>query len=181
MQMIVEESVPPLVYQLFDQIYARLNTGYLPKELQREEIYHEIDTWAESQLYEQIQDVLQRIVECIYSHKILNSESLTNRAKAYIEEHISEDFGLNDVISSMYVGRSKFTEEFKKETGENFIDYVIRRRMETAMELIKSGTYSSAKLAQAVGYSDLKYFQKSFKKYTGYSVKEYQRLFHNDK
>lgn len=180
LQLVMEMSVPALIYQLFNCLYERLDKVYLPECLRKDEVYRRIDREPEKELYTEIYEILLGVMKYIHSQMVLDSASLAERAKLYIEQHISESVSLQDVANSMYVSRSKFTEEFKRETGENFMDYLIHRRMELAKELLKLGKYSGEKLAQMVGYSELKYFQKCFKKYTGYSVKEYQRLFCNE-
>ena len=180
-QMAAEENAHLLIYQMLERLYEKMEGIILSEGLHKEETYCQINTWTEKDVFAKIKAILQRMVKHVRSQKVLDSESLAARAKEYIERHISEDFSLDDVISSMYVSRSLFAKEFKKQTGESFMNYVIRRRMETAMELIKKGESSSSRLARAVGYAEREYFQKSFKKYTGYTVKEYQRLFQNEK
>lgn len=106
----------------------------------------------------------------------LSAEDIIEKAKGYIEKHIAEELSVEVIAESIYLSRSHFAREFKRCTGDSVMDYVIKKRMELAIELIKNGERSQKKISSSVGYVDLKYFQRSFKKYTGYTVKEYQRL-----
>ena len=45
---------------------------------------------------------------------------------------------------------------------------------EKAVELAESGRYTATEICKMVGYTDKKYFNRSFKKFTGRSVEDYQ-------
>lgn len=110
--------------------------------------------------------------------KQLNPEKLVEYAKEYIESHISDELTVDAIAQKVYMSRSHFAREFKRITDVSVMDYVINRRMERAILMLRNGERSQSKVAEAVGYKDLKYFQRSFKKYTGHTIKEYQRLLH---
>lgn len=121
----------------------------------------------------------QRIIgEQTEEKEELPPEKLVEHAREYIESHIAEDLSVEAIAGKVYLSRSHFAREFKRLTGESVMDYVIKRRMERAIAMMRNGEESQKKIAAAVGYDDLKYFQRSFKKYTGHTVKEYQRLLH---
>ncbi|MDD4851444.1 MAG: helix-turn-helix domain-containing protein, partial [Gemmiger sp.] len=62
---------------------------------------------------------------------------------------------------------------FKEQTGENFKDYMTRVRMENAARLL--GTDKKVyEIAQEVGYSDIKYFSRLFKGFSGSTPNEYR-------
>ncbi|MNJ80329.1 HTH-type transcriptional regulator YesS [compost metagenome] len=66
---------------------------------------------------------------------------------------------------------------FKKETGEKFSNYVVKLRMEKAIEEIeKTGDVKVFELAEKLGFGDNpQYFSQVFKKYTGHTPSEYKR------
>ena len=63
---------------------------------------------------------------------------------------------------------------FKKEKQTTFTKYLVALRMEKAMELLKYKTDKIIEISEQVGYNEVYYFSHSFKKYTGYSPKEYR-------
>jgi len=107
---------------------------------------------------------------------LLTSENAVKKAKEYIDRHLGDDLSVEKIADKVALSRSHFAREFKRITGATVMDYVIDVRMKRAVEMICDGETSQSKIAAAVGYYDLKYFQRSFKKYTGYTVKEYRRL-----
>jgi two-component system response regulator YesN len=66
---------------------------------------------------------------------------------------------------------------FKKETGEKFSQYVMKRRIKKAVELIaEQPDIKIYELAERVGYGDNpQYFSQVFKKVMGCSPTEYMR------
>jgi len=48
--------------------------------------------------------------------------------------------------------------------------------MQKTIDLLQEGKYSIKEISEMVGYNDTKYFHRSFKKYTGYTIKQYQKL-----
>ena len=66
---------------------------------------------------------------------------------------------------------------FKKATGQNFMEYVIEIRILNARNLLVQTNQDVAEIAAKVGYTDLKYFSRIFKKMTNLTPSEYRRLY----
>uniref|UniRef100_UPI00272D2A7A helix-turn-helix domain-containing protein n=1 Tax=Vallitalea guaymasensis TaxID=1185412 RepID=UPI00272D2A7A len=62
-----------------------------------------------------------------------------------------------------------------KETGINFKTYLINKRMDKAIQLIKSTNFKTYEIAHLVGFSNPHYFSVSFRKYTGQSPTDYRK------
>lgn len=110
--------------------------------------------------------------------QILAADNLVDKTKSYIRKHIKQDFGLDEIAEYLHVSRSYLVKYFKKYSGETVMEYVLKIKMEHVLSLMKKGVFSPEVLAAEVGYHDVRYFQRVFKKYTGYSIKEYDRLLH---
>ncbi|MDO5409652.1 MAG: response regulator [Lachnospiraceae bacterium] len=101
--------------------------------------------------------------------------SLIEDAKAYIGEHFaSSDFSLNTVAGYIGVSPSYFSSIFKQETGQSFINYLTKVRMDKACELLRCTTLRIVDVGERVGYSDSHYFSATFKKVIGKTPKEYK-------
>ena len=70
---------------------------------------------------------------------------------------------------------SYFSNIFKSQTGETFIEALTKKRMETAKKLIENTSKKSYEIAGEVGFSDPHYFSIAFKKYTGLTPTEYAK------
>lgn len=99
----------------------------------------------------------------------------------YVDSHLEDDrLSLKWVSAELvyrnedYVGRA-----FSAYTGENFLSYLNRRRMERAKFLISTlGDDRLYTVAEQIGLGhNPRYFSKLFKKYTGATPKEYRKRF----
>ena len=66
---------------------------------------------------------------------------------------------------------------FKKDTGMTFLEYVSKVRMDMAKQLLKETSCIVADICEKVGYSDVRYFTKTFTKYSGLKPNEYRKLY----
>ena len=67
-----------------------------------------------------------------------------------------------------------FSKLFKEESGENFIEYLTRIRIDRAKELLAEGGVRVQEVSDAVGFLDVAHFSRIFKTYVGCSPKEYR-------
>ncbi|MDQ0233070.1 YesN/AraC family two-component response regulator [Metabacillus malikii] len=63
---------------------------------------------------------------------------------------------------------------FKKEVGISVTEYIQRTKIEEAKKLISFSDYSLSKIHTLLNFTDQSYFTKVFKKYTGYTPKQYR-------
>ncbi len=97
------------------------------------------------------------------------------KAREYIHGHYREHgLSLNTVAAAVNVSPNHFSTIFTRETGENFISYVTRTRIEQAKYLLRTTKLRTADIAYEVGYSDSHYFSFVFKKNVGFSPREFR-------
>jgi two-component system response regulator YesN len=105
--------------------------------------------------------------------------SIINRVESIIHSNLhNSQLTLYGVASEMlYMNADYLGKLFKKETGERFSNYVMKARMEKAIELI--GEMDDVKvfeLAELLGFGDNpQYFSQVFKKHTGFTPSEFKR------
>ncbi|SFI79230.1 Helix-turn-helix domain-containing protein [Paenibacillus sp. UNC496MF] len=93
---------------------------------------------------------------------------------AYLDAHYFEDVSLIDVATRYHMDASYLSKQFKAVTGENFIEYVTRKRMEKACELLRGSELKINDISELVGYENQRYFSQVFKKFTGLTPSEYR-------
>ena len=96
------------------------------------------------------------------------------RAIAYIREHIGENVTLEQVAGHVHLHPNYFSEMFKRETGQNFANYVREAKMRRAQHLLSETPAKISEVARQVGYTDVKHFNRLFKQYTGMTPSEYR-------
>lgn len=126
-------------------------------------------------------DLLRRTVITEAKELLARQQSATARpirlAKEYVLQHYREPITLEKVCEEVGFSVSYFSSLFKKETGENFVHFLMRTRIERARELLAQTNMSVAEVCSQVGYSDLKYFTQTFKKETNLSPGQYRKLY----
>ncbi|MDF2987858.1 MAG: response regulator containing CheY-like receiver domain and AraC-type DNA-binding domain [Eubacterium sp.] len=98
-------------------------------------------------------------------------------AKEFIFEKYSDaNLSLSTVASKVMMSPSHFSTIFAAETGETFIEFLTKVRINKAKELLKTTNMLSADIAYETGYNDPHYFSNLFKKQTGYSPRNFKKL-----
>ncbi len=101
--------------------------------------------------------------------------TLISDAKDYIAENFANsDFSLNMIAAQIGVSPSYFSSIFKQETGQSFVEYLTKIRIEKACELLRCTTLRTSEIGAQVGYNDPHYFSATFKKIMGQSPKEFK-------
>lgn len=124
--------------------------------------------------------VLKKLNDALVSRNLVSSnvvvqDNVISVACNYINNHLQDDFTYRDVATFVHLSPRHFLRRFQNEMGENFSVYVQRIRIEGAMRLLEEEKIMIEDISRLVGYQDDKYFQKIFKKYTGYTMREYRR------
>lgn len=102
------------------------------------------------------------------------SESVVEKAKAYIQENFNKEISLDEVSRMVDISPYYFSKLFKQEEGVNFIEYLTKIRMNNAKKLLRNPGYSIKEICGRSGYSDPNYFSRIFKKYEGVTPSEYR-------
>lgn len=116
---------------------------------------------------ESLQDIFKSVSVSIEQHKQPKSNQVIVSAKDYILNHYNKHISLNDVAKYVFMHPIYFCTMFKKETGENFNEYLTQVRLTKAFDLIKSTNMKIYEISNAVGYKSTKHFSRLFKQYFG--------------
>ena len=111
---------------------------------------------------------------CMKISEIHQSKQSMIIAKKYIEEQFSGNITLEDVAELVHLSPNYFSNLFKEEFGETFIEFLTRTRMLQAKLLIEKNVYSLKEICFEIGYKDPNYFSRVFKKYYHMSPKHFQ-------
>ena len=96
------------------------------------------------------------------------------KARKFIRENLEERISLTEVARAVRVNRSYLSERFKEVTGENFVSYIARARVEKARALLANSGARISEIAFAAGFQSLSQFNRVFKKRCGQSPRAYR-------
>lgn len=96
-----------------------------------------------------------------------------DRMKQYIQAHYRERI-TKDVLAD-YIRRSPSYAAalFKKGTGQTISEYVHAVRMKTALYMLSASLLSITEISEYLGYADVSYFQRLFKRTFGHPPSHY--------
>ncbi|MGE5614581.1 MAG: response regulator [Bacillota bacterium] len=122
-----------------------------------------------------IKEICINLANSILSMRQNTCKLLLDKAKEYIKENYSDqEISINKVSSHLHISPSYLSLIFKKETGETFLNYLIRIRLEAAEGLLMNTSLKTSEIAKRIGYSDPHYFSYFFKRNFGVSPREFR-------
>lgn len=96
-------------------------------------------------------------------------------AVRYLQEnYANSELKLADVLDHLGVSRSYFSNVFKAQTGQSFVEYLTGLRMEQAKRLLRETGLCTYEIAERIGFVDPHYFSVSFRRRTGMTPREYR-------
>lgn len=128
-----------------------------------------------SQIRAVFADGVDELVTLVSTYHLNLSGSLVGKVCLYVLEHMDDEITLQEISEKFFISRNYFCTVFKQETGENFIEYVTKVKMERARVLLKEYDYKAYEIGKLLGYQETPYFSKLFKRHTGLSPSEYRK------
>lgn len=99
---------------------------------------------------------------------------ILSRVFDYIEAHLTEQIHLTEAAREIGVSGAYLSTMFKKEIGQNFIEYINQRKIEAAKTMLEEGKLVY-EVSDILGFENSTYFSKVFKRYEGISPDAYKR------
>lgn len=101
--------------------------------------------------------------------------STLKKAVRYVEENYNTAISLQEVADRVYLTPAYLSDQFRKETGKTFTEYLKHLRIDKARKLLQISELKVSEIADMVGYQDCSYFNRLFKQYTGKTPNEYRK------
>lgn len=120
-------------------------------------------------------ELCETLIENIEKSRAQDQANLVTRAISYINNQYGNiKLDVQMVCEHLHVSTSYFSRLFKTETNETFVEYITRKRMEKAKELLKTSNMKVFEISQVIGYEDPHYFSYNFRKQTGMTPTEFR-------
>jgi AraC-like DNA-binding protein len=104
----------------------------------------------------------------------LDRQARTHFAITHVAAHFDRKIALNHVAILCQLSPPQFCRVFKQEHGLSFVQYLLRYRIERACERLANPGARAKDVAYSVGFNDLTYFSRAFKRQVGVCPSEYQ-------
>ncbi len=93
----------------------------------------------------------------------------------YIDENCASPLTLDEVCRISALSKTYFCYLFKLITKQTFVEYLTAQRIRASMDLLENRAASIAEISEQLGFNNVAYFSKIFKKLTGSSPSSYRR------
>ena len=119
----------------------------------------------------------EREVDRLYSENLFRPEQYVQvrQSRAFMEKFHADRIELNDLARAAFMSRFHYVRIFQRMYGLTPRNYLRDLRISKAKKLINKGL-PITQVCLDVGYESLPTFSAVFKKCTGYTPREYQRI-----
>ena len=156
-------------YSEFEYAQEALKLGvvnYLLKPIGKKKLIEAVDEAVKVMEKQVRAGMIEKVVDekiVDTNNKMDSTKDTIRKAIAYIDQHLKDELTLKDVAAHIHLNPSYFSVLFKEQANLNFSEYVTRRRIQRAKELVISTNLPINEIAEEVGYKTSKYFIKIFK------------------
>jgi len=163
-------------YQFIMQVYSELS-----EQTGKQHYFSPIELWEEMDKLSSLADLKPFISDHFLneSSRFVEKEHaaehfIVEKAKLIMTERYSSALSLQIVADELKVHPVWLSHLFKRESGQNFLDYLTELRIDIAKQSLRNSNKKIYEIALEVGYQDLQYFGKLFKKRAGVTPREYR-------
>lgn len=108
------------------------------------------------------------------------ADDIFGRLQKFISEHYMDKLTLSQISQEIHANGSYLSRLYKIKTGQNLFDAINKMKLEKAKEYISQGK-KIYEIAQMVGFDDVSYFSRVFRKYEGCAPREYEKKLREEK
>ncbi|MEL6844292.1 MAG: response regulator, partial [Bacteroidota bacterium] len=117
----------------------------------------------------------QMFFEPIKEHQLSPDEKLTHSAIQLIETHLDDpEFNVQKLAQMLSHSQSSLYRKIKETTDKSLVEFIRDVRLRKAAQLLQENELSITQVAYAVGFNDVKYFRKHFKKLYSLTPSEFK-------
>lgn len=111
----------------------------------------------------------------VIDEKLCNASRIDN-VISYLNKHYHRKMDLSEIASHASMNPAAFCRFFKSKTGKTFKNYVLDMRISYARKLLLMDDMNISQISVKCGFDTISYFNKTFKKHSGYSPTEYRKM-----
>ncbi|MFD0692988.1 helix-turn-helix domain-containing protein [Paenibacillus sp. GCM10027628] len=124
----------------------------------------------------EIYQFLKTVCDYVDSKKKSHNTGLKDQVLNYIDEHLADmDLSLTSLSLKFEVNAPYLSRFIKEQSGETFIDYVNKQRVQLAKKLMLDTDDTITEITQKVGFTNSNTFIRVFKRYEGITPGQFRK------
>ncbi|OAB40490.1 AraC family transcriptional regulator [Paenibacillus antarcticus] len=117
--------------------------------------------------------IMQEYCNAVHEFSTRKYSVIVKNAVNYIDMNLEKPLTLQHIATNIHVNPSHLSRKFKQEVRMTMMDYINQKRIEESKLYLQRGMISITEVAFMVGFNDLNYFTRVFKKYTSITPTQY--------
>lgn len=155
-----------LTYKINDYVADPMNHDAL-KSSMLDVLMEQEHTLATSFIFHKVSSKKQNVA----------GSTVIDKVKTYVQAELHQNITLKQISRQLHFNCAYLGQKFKLHENMSFNEYLLQQRMEKAKLLLKKTDLKIYEIANEVGYTEIDWFYKKFKEYTGYSANEYRKKY----
>jgi two-component system response regulator YesN len=140
------------------------------------ELYREVTACETlSGMMEKLEGVICGVADYLDQKRQSKHHKMMEKARSFINMNYDRDISLEEAAEYIDISPGYFSQLFRQYTGESFLQYLTNYRLEIAKTLLNRQDLRVYEVAGRVGFNDVKYFDKVFRKVVGVTPSEYKK------
>lgn len=153
-------------YHLIDRDYRKELDG-LMLHLRNLDSYSEVKEAIHKKITGEVEEIFKEIGN--------KDKLIVAQMKDYIKENYMRNVTLSSMAEQFFMNSFYLSAFFKRETGQNFKEYLTEIRMKEAIKLVIDSELKTYEIAEEVGYNNVRQFTDKFRDIYGLSPSEYKK------
>ncbi|MBM7564193.1 response regulator [Paenibacillus sacheonensis] len=171
------DDVRRLFYRLLMALYGEAQNKFLGRYMEdrkEEVLWHRVaDALTLNELLGFLESEVRAYFDAVAS--VGTQSRVVHETIRYIQRNYSKGgFTISDIAGHLHLTPAYLSQLFKKDTGLTINDYVNAYKIDKAKELLADRSVKLFEIASLTGYSDAKYFAKTFKRITGITPSDFR-------
>ncbi len=105
----------------------------------------------------------------------VSQDGIWQELSEYIDANLDTPLSLSALAGKCFYNPSYFSRVFKEKFGVSLLEYINRRRIDSALELLLDSALSVDEISARCGFADRRAFSNSFSKHIGCTPSAYRR------
>ncbi|UJF34956.1 response regulator transcription factor [Paenibacillus hexagrammi] len=125
--------------------------------------------------FHSIEGLLYRLNEYVSTVKSFSIDHKEmKKAVLFMQENYHKDLNMTIVSNYVSLNYSYFSQAFKEYTGDSFVNYLKKLRIDKAKELLETTDLKVYEISEKSGFENTKHFSRVFKEMEGVTPQEYR-------
>lgn len=116
------------------------------------------------------------IANILSEKSVYATDDVIEKIKIYVEKNYYKNLTIELLSCFFYMNRSYLSHLFKEKTGDTFVNYLNTVRLDKAKQLLLNTDKKMYQIAKSVGYDNVKYFFRVFKKFFHVTPEQFRNI-----